>query len=289
MFSLCCNSRTTNYYELSHNPKPISFSADMSIIIKKLLWYVPNIDSYQADKNELISDKLYNDFSFSYIIYCMGMIEENDVKWLEPKEVIDESDWQFFYDQICCNCQKIIISQCKSLSKTNDLLRCVRNCIAHGQFAIVDDYFIGFNEDKSKKKAIIKIKPKLLLQALERLSSPIGKVSLIGYAFKKMGYKVLVTPGNVSYDLLVEKNEKKYAIDLRIYKGKKFLHLEDIAHFLTSTEEVLPDIERILFIDTSKVTKEVRIKEKEIQYFRIIDITQVKEMLKSQPIDILQH
>lgn len=150
MFSRCCENRSIKEYALTHDPKPISFSEDMGITIKKLLWYAPNIDSYQAIRNELIEDKAYDDFSFTYIMNRMGMDENRDVKWLDPKDCIDEDDWSYYSNSICCNCQKIIIVRCKSLSKTNDLLRCIRNCIAHGQFAIVDDFIIGFNTYSTK-------------------------------------------------------------------------------------------------------------------------------------------
>lgn len=78
----------------------------------------------------------------------MGMVEERDVKWIEPNDSVDENDWLFYEHSICTHCQKIIITRQRNLSKTNDLLRCLRNCIAHGHFAIVDDYIIyaGFVE-----------------------------------------------------------------------------------------------------------------------------------------------
>lgn len=68
MFERCCSSRSTDNYEIIHNPQPIALSDVMDEVIKNLLWYVPNIDSYQAIKNELISDKVYDDFSFTYIM-----------------------------------------------------------------------------------------------------------------------------------------------------------------------------------------------------------------------------
>jgi hypothetical protein len=184
----------------------------MEKIIENLLWYVPNIDSYQAPKNDLIEDRVYSDFSFTYIMEKMGMEEQRDVLWLNKDENIKDDDWKYFENKICINCQKVIITRYKSLSKTNDFLRCLRNCIAHGQFAIVGDFLIGFNEIKSKKvsdsnikkesdgikkvvikkepdsakKAIIKIKPVLLLDALRSLMSGKAKELLVGYAFEKV-------------------------------------------------------------------------------------------------------
>lgn len=296
MFERCCEKRSTITYEIIHNPKPISLSADMDEIIKNLLWYAPNIDSYQAQKNEMISNSVYSDFSFSYIMQKMDIVEDRDVKWLEPSEAVDNDDWNYYEGEICCSCQKIIISRCKSLSKTNDLLRCIRNCIAHGHFSITNDYLIGFNKQTSKNnptginKAVIKIKPKCLLDAIRALSLPSAKEALIGYAFERIGYTVLRNETiSKAYrpDLFLEKNGKKYAIEVKDYNGMRYLHPEDLDEYLSAANVMLPDAELILFIDTSRVTKAVREKEKEISGFRIVDLAQVIEMLKENPVDIL--
>lgn len=48
MFNRCCSLRSSMDYKLIHDPKPIVLSNNMDKIIKRLLWYVPNIDSYQS-------------------------------------------------------------------------------------------------------------------------------------------------------------------------------------------------------------------------------------------------
>ena len=57
--------------------------------------------------------------------------------------------------------------------------------------------------------------------------------------------------------------------------------------FLKRAEEKVPDFEKILLIDTSRVTKAVRALESNIEGFRIIDINQVKQLLGREPVDIL--
>lgn len=294
MFEKCCNSRNTINYEIFHNPQPVTLSDTMDVIIKDLLWYVPNIDSYQAEKNELISDKVYDDFSFTYIMNKMNMDEDRDVKWIEPNDPFNDDDWNYYENSICNQCQKIIITRQKNLSKTNDLLRCIRNCIAHGHFAIVDDFIIGFNKHTTKKnpigvkKAVIKLKPQLLLKALESLASPIGKELLVAYAFEKAGYTTIrQTYAEFRFDLLIEKNHKQYAIEIKEYKGQAYLHPEHIERFLSFSDKLLSGVERVLFIDTSRVTREVRKIEKEIENFRIVDLSEVKLLLQDNPVDIL--
>lgn len=294
MFERCCNTPVIINYEIIHNPQPVVFSDTMDGIIKELLWYVPNIDSYQAEKNALISDNVYDDFSFTYIMNKMNMVEDRDVKWLELNDTFDDDDWNYYENSICNNCQKIIITRQKNLSKTNDLLRCLRNCIAHGHFAIVDDFIIGFNKHTTKnnpigvKKAVIKLKPQLLLNALKSLTSPIGKEVLVAYAFEKVGYTTIQqTSVGFRFDLLIEKNHKLYAIEIKDYKGQAYLHPEHLERFLSVSDQLLHGVERVLFIDTSRVTKEVREKEKEIENFRIIDLSEVKLLLQDNPVDIL--
>ena len=62
MFKKCCSSRREKNYQIHHSPRPIKLSDEMDSVIKKLLWYTPNIDSYQATKNEFISDRIYEKF-----------------------------------------------------------------------------------------------------------------------------------------------------------------------------------------------------------------------------------
>ena len=270
----------------------------MDKAIKELIWYVPSIESFQADENEYIKNKIYDNFAFTYVLEHMGMNENTDVKWLEPREVVSDDDWNFYENEICCNCQKIILCRKTSstdthrLSKLNDLLRSLRNSIAHGHFALVDDYIIGFNrqvakDPLSKKRAVIKIKPQLLFDSINSLLSPSARELLVGYAFERVGYTVLhAKPFNgFTCDYLIEKDQRKYALEIKDYQGTRFLHPEQLRNFLANN--VYPEYERVLFIDTSRVTKDVRALEKQIENFRIIDITQVKKLLADNPEDIL--
>lgn len=222
------------------------------------------------------------------------MNESRDVRWIGQKEVISKEDWEFFEREICTNCQKIIVAKYSTLSKINTLLTTIRNSIAHGHFAIVEDYIIGFNLKLSSKdpeglrKAIIKIKPKPLLVALEKLASPMGKELLLAYAFRKVGYDVQELKNRSrDFDLCLEKNGKKYVVEIKSYKGQTYLHPEHVMRFLKRAEEKVPDYEKILLIDTSRVTKSVRQLESKIKGFRIVDINDVKLLLGEELVDIL--
>ena len=57
--------------------------------------------------------------------------------------------------------------------------------------------------------------------------------------------------------------------------------------FLKRAEKALPGVERVLLVDTSRVTKSVRQLESKIKDFRIVDINDVKLLLGEEPVDIL--
>ena len=57
--------------------------------------------------------------------------------------------------------------------------------------------------------------------------------------------------------------------------------------FLMRAEKALPGVERILLVDTSRVTKSVRQLESKVKDFRIVDINDVKLLLGEEPVDIL--
>ena len=57
--------------------------------------------------------------------------------------------------------------------------------------------------------------------------------------------------------------------------------------FLKRAEKALPGVERILLVDTSRVTKSVRQLESKVKDFRIVDINDVKLLLGEEPVDIL--
>lgn len=142
----------------------------------------------------------------------MGMDESRDAKWIGSKDVISKDEWRFFEENICSNCQKIIVAKYTTFLKINALLRAIRNCIAYSHFAIVE---------------------------------------------------------------------------IKSYKGQTYLHPEHVMRFLKRAEEKVPDYEKILLIDTSRVTKSVRQLESNIKDFRIVDINDVKLLLGEEAVDIL--
>lgn len=306
MFNLCCSASHVVTYSIDHYPKPLILSSDMEAIIKRILWYVPNIDSYQSPQIEVINDKkVYNEILFQYILNTMGIDKDCDVHLLSSKECIDDAEWDYFCHDICTSCQKIIISVYDYQSKTKNLLRCVRNCIAHGHFAIVDDYLIGFNINHNKtkhideKKAIIKIKPKLLLSALDSLpffeESEKAKFALISYVLQKHGYStesnIAIFSGNNErkiVDLLAEKNENRYAIEIKSSINTQYTHYSDLISWFESMQHWDYDAIKVLFIDTSRIVKDVRKAISDISNCLIIDTSDITEMMSDDSTDKIE-
>ena len=224
---------------IHHDPKPIILDPEKEKLLKILLWYNPNIDSFQSVENEIIDEKLYNDVLFEYLLSIMGMKEDKDVYILGRNDVVSEEDWEYYRDSICINCQKIIMSTYQNQTKTKNFLRVIRNSVAHGEFSFCEDMFIGFNTNKNNKKAVIKIKPTALLRALLSISTPQFKEYVVGYAFEKLGYQIcretlVMQEDNrrLYFDLTISKGENRYYIEIKDYKGSRYLHIEDLKQYL---------------------------------------------------------
>ena len=284
MFDYCCETPNLIEYNLLHNEKPILLSNEMLEALERLLWYVPEINSYQCSKNELIKEPIYNDFCFNYILSTIGM-DEKDVKIL-PKNADIESECTYFSEKICTNCQKVILTKNATETKSMCLLRHIRNCIAHGRFNVCNDTLIGFDH-QSKHTAIIKIKPKTLLNALKLLESGITYQHLFAYAFKNLGYKVTEEPWFNRYaDLFIEKENKKYLIEIKKYKSG-YLKEEAVERIIYQYENSLSqmneDTKYVLIVDKVRLTKAAKelLSNKQIQ---IIGINEIKNLLENNDV-----
>lgn len=298
MFELCCPYKKETKYSIIHNPIPIPLSADWDLIIKRLLWYVPNIDSHQSPQDAIIGDtKIYNDILFNYLLTAMGIDKEKDIKILPSDKCIDDSDWQYYEKEICLSCQKIIITAYENQSKTANLLRCIRNCIAHGDYILIDDYLVGLNRHKTKKhpegekKAILKIKPKLLLAALDSLStnftdSEKTKRAIIACALQQHGYTVLLdcpimlNPESkkcIIADLVAKKNDKQYIVEIKSIE-KPYVHDEHITEWVNTINEYRNDVTFVLMVDSSRLTNEAKNIVQSISNCVIMGTAEIKNM-----------
>lgn len=251
-------------------PRPKDWDKDVMDAIQMLLWYIPNIDSVQSFSDDLIRSKAFENLTFDYVLDSLGM-SYKDVLFIRPGGEIFDEYWDYYQGEVCTSCQKIIIVRQKNKTKTEDLLRCIRNAVAHGDFTVVGDMFVGFNEHKGEKKAIIKIRPKNLIRALSNISiqSEYNKAKLIDANLRKNGFKTQVEPKIVDketkriyyLDILAEKNGLKYIVEIKDISYKTYLSLGEFMRILESVEKYRKALDQekaklVLVIDEARLTKE---------------------------------
>lgn len=280
-------SNNKTKYSLKHSVIPIVLDDNMSEIIKYLLWYVPNISSYQSYHNELISSIDFEDFSFDIIKESMHL-KNSDIMFTED---IDEDVVNFYLDRIDTSSQKIILTKAKSETYTESLLRHIRNSIAHGFFNTVGGMLIGFDFKTEELKpsnatAIFKIFPEYLLNGLKALSSELTSKKLALRVLEKNGYTIEKfsndkTPSNNHFDFYVKKDKKRYALSILKYTDIDYLPKDEVENLINTFSDIKDGIIPVLFINTSLLTDELKdylLSKKVI----ILDTKNIKYMLNSR-------
>lgn len=256
MFNKCCDKRKEVSYNIVHSPKPLEITEELRLCLEWLLWYAPDINSIQSAKNELISKSIYDDVIFNIIIKSMGL-NINDTKIVNSD--IHYNLQNYYKKSICERCQKLIFTKRSSKTKSEELLRHVRNIIAHGNFNMVGDLLIGFDLYKGINKAIVKINPSMLLNAIKEIDSGITQEKIWKYSFEKVGYKVKSNLGGMNtYDLEIEKNGITFLIEIRLIK-KGWIGLNLILPYLQKIKDNTTNMGvPVLIIDEGRLTKEVK-------------------------------
>jgi len=297
-FNVCCDNPNFIEYKIIHQPKPLPLSNVMTECVERLLWYVPNINSKQSSKHELIENPLYDEFTFNFILDKIGM-SVADIHWVDSE--IDRTTVAFFENKICVNCQKLILQKYRSETKATSLLRHIRNSVAHGRFTVCNDILIGFDMyEKNKYKrgipteevctGVIKIRPNVLLEALRLLDHGITREKLISHAFTQAGYSVSLVPFNTGIgDLYICKDGRKYTVEIKMIKSRNRFITEQMIYRLLELKQSYvsknsPKL--ILMIDDSCLTIKAN---KILQNSNIIimDMKNIEKLLSG--IDVLER
>ena len=280
------NCKNKTKYEIKHKNIPIKLNEDLDEAIKYLLWYVPNINSEQARREDLLTNREYDDYIFVELMEAMNL-RDIDVLFTDeiPKFIVKD-----FKEGICLNDQKIVMTLADGETKTMSLLRHIRNAIAHGNFNVVENLLIGFDikklaEEKNEYRSIFKINPKGLVIALRRILFDLSNEEFISEAFRRAGYKV--EPFQEEYqrshlfDLFARKNDRRFAIEIKNYKSTDKIS-DDIIHNLIKDFKGLGQgFIPILIINSSYLTE--RSKEKLLKADVIVlDIKNIKKMHKGR-------
>ncbi|WP_404356507.1 hypothetical protein LG291_23350 [Cytobacillus firmus] len=222
-FSFNCRCEK-NKINLVHEPTPIELSHEMDEVLKRLLWYVPNINSTQSFQSELLNNRLYEVFLFNFVCKKMEIDVVEDVLF-NPNHTFMNSFLNIENTDLCINCQKVLLNQYRNETKITSLLRHLRNMIAHGDFLMIDDFFVGRDTATDRQgnqyvSAFVKMYPEKLLKGLRQVNSPVFKEELIAYGFNKVGYTVKIQQLISSYmfDLILEKNNIKFYIEIKDFK-----------------------------------------------------------------------
>lgn len=280
------NCKNKIKYNIMHKNVPIKMSEDLIDAIKYLLWYVPDIASIQSHDNELISNILYDDYTFLEIMKAMQLRDE-DVLFTD---VIPTYIEEAYKKEICTNSQKIIMTKGDNETKTTSLLRHIRNAIAHGYFNIVEDLIIGFdykqiNKYEEQCKGIFKINPTNLLSALKNLDNELNTRKLVSHALETTGYFVGPYEENFEpnerFDLYARKGSNSYAIELESYSLQDFIKHEDVLNMITRVEGMFRELKPVLIINSSFLSEES--KDELLKHNVIIlDVKNIKKMLNGR-------
>lgn len=274
-------------YSIKHEDKPLKLSEEMTKNLEYLLWYVPNINSAQSQENELTSSLNFENFVFGIIKNYMSL-ENKDVAFLE---YIDNDIVKFYEKKICPHSQKIILTKSEGESKTDCLLRHIRNSLAHGNFNIVEDMLVGFDYKfgpggQEICTGIFKIFPKNLLRGLSSLDEEVTAEGLAQIALQRTGYELERFNNedrDTSFDFYVKKGSKRYALEIKKYRDTEVLSEKEVQKLLDKFSGLYEKIIPVLFVNTSFLKKETKEKLKKERVI-ILDIKNILKMLEGRDI-----
>lgn len=279
-------------YSILHREYPPKMTEEMHTIVETLLWYVPNIDSIQSQRNDMALSLDFDEFAFELVKENMQLGDE-DVAVLEyiPKSVVD-----FYKNEVDPNFQKIIITRYKDESTTNSLLRHIRNAIAHGYFTLVEGMLIGFDFKTTRYTdeectAIFKIYPKNLLKSLRILNEEVTEEELAKKALLRCDYVVedfddSYDHTEMGFDFYAKKGRRRFAVEVKKYKDLEVLSQKEIDRLVREFSNIYKTIIPVLFINTSLMTDESKEKLQKEKII-ILDVKNIKKMMRG--IDVLKE
>ena len=259
-FSFCCKNENKIDFSIIHNPKPIVMIPELRSCIDRMLWYVPGIDSIQSYSNYLIDDATYSEAVFDYIIANMDIDRHRDV--LVVYNELEKSYIEYYKNEICKNCQKILMTKYKSETILRALLRHIRNAIAHGSFTIIENLILLMDGNRQKATtSIIKINIQRfdrIIKQIERFDE-LTEARILSRVFRLIGYEVdeEVLANNVRFDLVITKDSKKYGVEIKSYKSKYLVGYENenLQKLINATEKMeLKGVIPVFIFDKSRVS-----------------------------------
>lgn len=281
-FKLCCEKPERFEYSIYHD----SISDKDKLTLAYLMWYLPGVKSYQSETETIFENPAYDDYLFDFFKRKMSLNDE-DIKIVEDKKKeIETSDAEYYKDEICLNCQKIIFNKRKDKNKILELFKHIRNIIAHGCFNIVDDYFIGFDhydDNPNHYSSVIKVKKQDLISVLFDFIKIKDTKTIFEFALKELNYMNIEENIIATDDLFVEKNGFKFWLTFKNYKGR-YIKQEDIEVFINEKRYIdKTGWIFILVVDSTYTSSKINAYVVN-EHIGIVDKEYVKEMLSGKDV-----
>lgn len=269
MSDYCCNNPRFVHWSLKHDPVPMRLSIGQFAVLEHFLWYAPTDKSPQAYDNEAIHIKAYDDFFWGVFLKAAGL-DGDDVLTLDDGDDTALIEEQYVsVEDVCVNCQKIVMRLTKKRTRIEQLLSHLRNCIAHGRFNIVDgDLLIGHDRMPGKQaNSFFKLRLSRLSASMLEMENRGEWERFVGEAFAALGYAIVserqLSNGGSSCvpDLVVQKGDRLYLIEI-IRVGGNYIDVDKaslVLERIINHREFLPNnAVVVVFLDKNRVSKAVR-------------------------------
>ncbi|WBW49885.1 restriction endonuclease [Peptoniphilus equinus] len=273
-------------YTIAHDTIPMPLSPELTEALEYLLWYVPNIASIQSQDNPFVSNRYYDDYTFTEIMHHLNLDDEDVL----ITKTIDPDIEAFFKKSIIPDRQKVVLTVGDDETKTEALFRHIRNAIAHGYITVAADLLVGFDYkythgNNTECTAIFQIHPRELLAALRRVTTDLNNEDVIVKAFTTCGYYVDHYEENfkrsTKFDLFVKKDSQSYGVELRNSASKDELDREEVTEMIRQLESIYEGLRPVLVINSSFL-KEASKEELLSHEVIILDIKNIKKMLQGR-------
>lgn len=188
-----CSEAEKREYSILHNTRPMPLPQKLIEAIEMLLWYSPNNPaSKQRFENEYLNNMIFENAVMTYFLRFLRMNPE-DVCFVEG-DSLNMSLVEPYLNKACCKCHKMIVAKDHDETKLTCILRHVRNCLAHGNFNLINgEDFIGFDTGHKKYTGVFKTTLTELHEfCVQLIKYPDFTIShIFQYVLLKKGYSVV--------------------------------------------------------------------------------------------------